>query len=107
MKRLLAAVLLCAAAARAEDVKPVRVGASHRVDVIAPGEHVQTAIDRMRRATNPAKSIELRPADHLAPRGPSERAGERGSPSDGQRQGGPPPPQQAPGPGGGPLPAHR
>jgi hypothetical protein len=106
MKLLLAEVLLCALAARAEDVKPVRVGASHRVDVIAPGERVETAIDRMRRAASPTKAVEPRPADRPAPRGPPDRTGEHGPPSDGQRQSGPTP-QQAPGPNGTPAPPHR
>ena len=39
--------------------RPVRVRASHRVDVIAPGERVETIIDRMR-STRPATP----PADH-------------------------------------------
>jgi hypothetical protein len=75
MKLLIAAIVLCAASARAEDVKPVRVGASHRVDVIAPGERVETAIDRMRRAMGPPREISPRPAfERLAPRGPGGRA---------------------------------
>jgi hypothetical protein len=68
------ATVLCAAlAARAEDTKPVRVGASHRVDVIAPGERIETAIDRMRRAGGSARDIAPRPPDRLAPRPPVER----------------------------------
>ena len=105
MKLLFTAVLLCSAAARAEDARPVRVGASHRVDVIAPGERVETAIDRMRRAASPTKA-EPRPADRLAPRGPPERIVEHGPPSDGQRQTGTPP-QQAPAPSGPTAPPHR
>jgi hypothetical protein len=105
MKLLFTAVLLCAAATRAEDVKPVRVGASHRVDVIAPGERVETAIDRRRPITSP-KAAEPRPVDRPSPRGPPERAGEHGAPSDGQRQAGAPP-QQAPAPSVPPSPPHR
>jgi hypothetical protein len=108
MKPLVVSILLSAAAAQgAEDPKPpvpVRVGTSHRVDVIAPGERVETAIDRMRRATNPTKAIE-RPAERPAVRGPT--ATERvQQPSDAQRQAAPPQ-QQAPAPGGGPGPPHR
>jgi hypothetical protein len=95
------AVLVFALEARAEDVKPVRVGASHRVDVIAPGERVETAIDRMRRAGGTARDIAPRPPDRLAPRSPvehgaAERTAERpdhGTPSDAQRQ----PPATPPG----------
>ncbi|HEX4384137.1 MAG TPA: hypothetical protein VH083_14355 [Myxococcales bacterium] len=100
------AVLLCAAeAARAEDPRPpVRVVPSHRVDVIPPGERVETAIDRMRRATNPTKAIE-RPVERPAVRGPSatERAAQQ--PADAQRQSGTATPQQAPS--GGQGPPHR
>jgi hypothetical protein len=105
MKLLFLSVLLFAAAAKAEDAKPpVRVGTSHRVDVIAPGERVETAIDRMRRATNPTKTID-RPAERPAVRGPT--ATERvQQPSDAQRQAAPSQ-QQAPAPGGGPGPPHR
>jgi hypothetical protein len=106
MKRLFMSVVLCAAAAGAEDVKPVRVGASHRVDVIAPGERVETAIDRMRRATNPTKGVAPRPPDRPGLRGPSERAAERAAPSDVQRQVNTPP-QQAPAPAATPAPPHR
>ena len=106
MKLFLLAVVLSATAARAEDPKPampVRVGTSHRVDVIAPGERVETAIDRMRRATNPTKAIE-RPVERPAVRGPG--AAERvQQPSDAARQ--TPAQQQAPAPGGGPGPPHR
>ena len=110
MKLLFTAVLLFAGAARAEDPRPVRVGTSHRVDVIAPGERVETAIDRMRRATNPTKAIE-RPMERPAVRGPAAK--ERAQPtdaqrqSDAQRQAGTPPQQPAPAPGGGPAPPHR
>jgi hypothetical protein len=81
MKLLLAAMVLSGAAVRADDAKPVRVGASHRVDVIAPGERVETAIDRMRRSMGPSREIAPRPpADRLAPRGPAERSDrERGA----------------------------
>lgn len=118
MKLLIAAILLCAASARAEDAKPVRVGASHRVDVIAPGERVETAIDRMRRAMGPPRELPRPAFDRFAPRGPGERAertaseraaagdrgstaeqshpaSERGTPADAPRQ--PPLPQQGTG----------
>jgi hypothetical protein len=100
------AVLLCAAeAARAEDPRPpVRVMPSHRVDIIPPGERVETAIDRMRRATSPTKAIE-RPVERPSVRGPTatERAAQ--PPEGAQRQSGTAAPQQAPS--GGPGPPHR
>jgi hypothetical protein len=75
MKLLFATMMLWALAARAEDTaKPVRVGASHRVDVITPGERVETAIDRWRRSGGPARDALPRPADRFAPRAPTERA---------------------------------
>jgi hypothetical protein len=54
--------------------RPVRVRASHRVDVIAPGERVETIIDRMR-STRPvtppadAKPVERPPPPRAADRG--------------------------------------
>lgn len=69
-------VALFAGGGRAEEAKPVRVGASHRVDVIAPGERVETAIDRMRRNSLPTRDLPPRPLQRLAPRPPSERAAE-------------------------------
>lgn len=68
------AAAVFAGAVRAEDTKPVRVGASHRVDVIAPGERVETAIDRMRRISPPAREVPARAVDPLAPRPPIQRA---------------------------------
>lgn len=65
-------VAVFAGAGRAEEAKPVRVSASHRVDVIAPGERVETAIDRMRRSA--PLNLPPRLRDRLAPRPPSERA---------------------------------
>ena len=106
MKQLLfTAIVLSAAAARAEDPKPqVRVMPSHRVDIIPPGERVETAIDRMRRATNPTKAIERPSVERPALRGPTatERAAQQ--PAE-QRQSGTAAPQQAPS--GGQGPPHR
>lgn len=45
-----------------EASSPVRVRASHRVDVIAPGERIDTVIDRMRATRSPVVTgEELRP----------------------------------------------
>jgi hypothetical protein len=103
MKLIFTAVLLSAAAARAEEPKPVRVVPSHRVDVIPPGERVETAIDRMRRATNPTKVVE-RP-ERPALRGPTAKERPPQQPADAQRQSGTAAPQQAPT--GGQGPPHR
>jgi len=65
-------VVFFAGAGHAEDAKPVRVGASHRVDVIAPGERVETAIDRMRRSA--PLNLPPRLPERLAPRPPAELA---------------------------------
>jgi hypothetical protein len=78
--------------------RPVRVRASHRVDVIGPGERVETVLDRMRTATRaPVQPGDVKPVDRPAPR-PPDRAREQdnrgnGSSGDSQRgQGGPRPP---------------
>jgi hypothetical protein len=79
--------VLVASVARAEDAKPVRVGASHRVDVIAPGERVETAIDRMRRNLPPARELIPRATPRLAPRLPTERvSSEHGAPERGSAE---------------------
>ena len=93
MKRaLLAGLFLVAAlglagAARAEApaaLRPARVRASHRVDVIAPGERVETIIDRLRAGAAPKaaapkaaapkaaapKAAEVKPPDRQSVRGP-------------------------------------
>jgi hypothetical protein len=70
------ALVLCAASARAEEKKPeerpVHVRASHQVDVIAPGERVETVIDRMRASAVPpgpeAKPLERNVEHRQAPR---------------------------------------
>jgi len=86
--------------APAEPDRPIRVRASHRVDVIAPGERVETIIDRMR-ATRPSAG-DARPADRAPLRAPDKaRDGDRG-PSDPRR--GPEGPQRGPGPGNAPPP---
>jgi hypothetical protein len=106
MKPLFAALSLFAAAtaARAEDSKPVRVGASHRVDVIAPGERVDTVIDRMRRATT-IPAPDARTADRAPPRGPEPpRATDRAVPDAPRPPAGSPAIQQQPPPG---SPPHR
>ena len=83
MKRaLLAGLFLVAAlglagAARAEApaaLRPARVRASHRVDVIAPGERVETIIDRLSAGAAPKaaapKAAEVKPPDRQSVRGP-------------------------------------
>ena len=65
--------------------RPVRIRASHRVDVIAPHERVETIIDRMR-ARGPATAVREAPkATDRAParapdsqRGPAHNAGDHG-----------------------------
>ena len=72
---------------------PVRVRASHRVDVIAPGERVETIVDRMRANRPPASTRDGKLGDRLPLRTPDKaRDGDRGPP-DSRRgpQGGPPP----------------
>jgi hypothetical protein len=103
----------------AAEERPVRVRATHRVDVIAPGERVETVLDRMR-STAPVPAPEPRPGERLPlremqkSRAPARatsdhgREGGHGQPSPGgaQQQGQPPPggpPQQGP-PGSGPGP---
>jgi hypothetical protein len=78
--------------------RPVRVRSSHRVDVIAPGERVETVLDRMRTATRaPVQPGDVKPVERPAPR-PADRAREQdnrggNSSGDSQRgQGGPRPP---------------
>ncbi|MBS2023675.1 MAG: hypothetical protein JST92_14825 [Deltaproteobacteria bacterium] len=70
--------------------RPVRVRASHRVDVVAPGEKVDTIIDRMRasqvRTGGDVKTIA--PTERPAVRPPDRgRDGERGGPPE-ERGGG-------------------
>jgi hypothetical protein len=77
--------------------RPVRVRSSHRVDVIAPGERVETVLDRMRTATRaPVQPGDVKPVERPAPR-PSDRAREQDNRGgDSQRgQGGPRPPGTA------------
>jgi hypothetical protein len=69
----LVAALLFAGASRAEDARPaadrpIRVRASHQVDVIAPGERVETVLDRTR--APPAQAAEGKPDDRPPVRGP-------------------------------------
>ena len=55
--------------------RPVRVRASHSVDVIAPGERVETIIDRMRSSTRPVTPpADVKPVE----RPPPPRAADRG-----------------------------
>jgi len=54
--------------------RPVRVRASHRVDVIAPGELVETIIDRMRSGRPVTPPADVKPVE----RPPPPRAADRG-----------------------------
>ena len=57
--------------------RPVRVRSSHRVDVIAPGERVETVLDRMRTATRaPVPPGDVKAVERPAPR-PPDRAREQ------------------------------
>ena len=80
---------------------PTRLRASHRVDVIAPGESVDTVIDRMRAGAHAASTVAPAPSQSSlrpGPREPGQRPDQEGGPPDGARgtNGGPP--------GGGPPP---
>jgi hypothetical protein len=74
----------------------VRVRASHRVEVIAPGERVETIIDRMRAGTQttatqtalPSENLQVRPAE--LQRAPDRGAGDRQHGARGSAPGGPP-----------------
>jgi len=55
--------------------RPVRVRASHRVDVIAPGERVETIIDRMRSGRPVAPPSDVKPVERPPP---PPRAADRG-----------------------------
>jgi hypothetical protein len=99
------AALLFAGASRAEDARPaadrpIRVRASHQVDVIAPGERVETVLDRTR--APPAQAAEGKPDDRPPVRGPDRGGpgvlldhghpgGARPAPSTGPPASGPPP----------------
>ena len=90
-------------AATAKSDHPNRLRASHRVDVIAPGETVETVIDRMRSGAHPASTVTPAPnqsGQRPPPRDPGQRPDPEGGPPDGARgpNGGNPPP------GGGPPP---
>lgn len=82
-----------------------RLRASHRVDVIAPGERVESVIDRMR-ATRPAPA-QVAPQSGQRPpvRGPDKRGDRGDGPPDGPR--GPPGGKGPPGGGAPPDRPHR
>lgn len=92
--------------------RPVRVRASHRVEVLAPGEKVETVIGRMRPGALPQGAPDARPMERMPVRGPDgmmPHGPERG-PGDGKR--GPPgmgqhPPGSGPPQGMGPPSGHR
>jgi hypothetical protein len=71
----------------------VRVRATHRVDVIAPGEKVETVIDRLRAGRSPAAEPGARPADARPVRPP-----EHDTPGDHAAPGGPRSPHGGTGP---------
>ncbi|MFL5423992.1 MAG: hypothetical protein ACJ783_03090 [Myxococcales bacterium] len=62
--------------------RPVRVRASHRVDVIAPGERVETIIDRMRSTRPVTPPADVKPVD----RPPPPRAADRGRERERERE---------------------
>jgi hypothetical protein len=76
--------------------RPVRVRSSHRVDVIAPGERVETVLDRMRATTRaPVQPGDVKAVERPPPRPPDRVRDQdnRGGSGDSQRgQGGPRPP---------------
>jgi len=94
----LAIIVLLAAAAD----EPAKVRASHRVDVIAPGEKVETVLDRMRAgkppsppsdAQKPGDRLPVRPPDGARPdHPPGEAPPTHGPPG----RGGPPGPPPGP-----------
>jgi hypothetical protein len=53
--------------------RPVRVRASHRVDVIGPGERVETIIDRMRSTRPVTPPGDVKSVERPAPPRPPER----------------------------------
>jgi hypothetical protein len=67
--------------------RPVRVRASHRVDVIAPGERVETIIDRMRSTRRLTPPGDVKPVERPPPPRPPER--DRGRERDENRADGP------------------
>ncbi|MGC3998508.1 MAG: hypothetical protein QM767_14005 [Anaeromyxobacter sp.] len=94
-----------AASAAGQAEATPRVRASHRVDVIAPGERVDTIIDRLR-AGQPAPAGGARPADGARP---AQQQGGTAPRMEGSQTGAPPPPPPGttapspttmPGPGG-------
>jgi len=94
-----------AAQPAAAAAQPTRVRATHRVDVIAPGERVETVIDRLRAArpaasgaadARPPSDRPVRPPDGQAPGSrPPDRQGARPG-HDGPATGGPAPPTPPP-----------
>ena len=88
--------------------RPPSLRASHRVDVIAPGERVQTVLDRMRAAPQPVPTPGgVRPGgDRLPVRGP-DQGPPGGGPGQGPGHGGPEGPHgdgsHGPPPSGGPM----
>ncbi len=94
----LAIIVLVAAAAD----EPAKVRASHRVDVIAPGEKVETVLDRMRAGKPPSPPSDAqKPGDRLPVRPPD---GARPDHPPGDAQPGQQPMHGAPGKGGPPGP---
>ena len=93
------------AAASSTSADAPKVRASHRVDVIAPGEKIETVLDRMRAGRPPQppadaqKNLPVRPPDgarpERPPEGPQQQQGpQRGPPG----KGGPPGPPPGPPP---------
>lgn len=84
--------LQAAPARPGEALRPVRLGASHRVDVIAPGERVETVLDRLRASRQQLPAAGTKPVERLPVRGPDGKA------RSGEGHGGP---DQGHGPGSG------
>lgn len=92
------------AAASSTSADAPKVRASHRVDVIAPGEKIETVLDRMRAGRPPQPpdnkaNLPVRPPDgarpERPPEGPQQQQGpQRGPPG----KGGPPGPPPGPPP---------
>jgi hypothetical protein len=81
--------------------RPVRVRATHRVDVIGPGERVETVLDRMRQTRAVPPAAEVKQVERPVLRAPdrAREAVDRANASSGEGQHGP---RSAPGTTAGP-----
>jgi hypothetical protein len=79
--------------------RPVRVRASHRVDVIGPGERVETVLDRVRTSRPAPPASDVKPSERPPIRGPDRgRDTDRSGPDSQRGSGGPRPPPGNSGP---------